>query len=378
MQGPDWTFHNPVRIDAGPGALTRVARHVPQEGSVLLVTTAGFVRRGVAQRLIDTLGAARVRLFAEVTPNPGLDELDDAVAAFAGQRFAAVVALGGGSVMDAAKALSVGLCCGFERPFDRVLRRASGHQWAERLPVVAIPTTSGTGAEVTPFATVWDHAARKKHSVTGELVFPQAAVLDPELTLSLPPEETLYTALDAISHARESLWKRRRTALSGAFATQALRLSIEALPDVLARPDDLAARTRMQQASVLAGLAISQTRTAIAHSISYPLTSHHGVPHGLACSFTLTNVISVYLEQNPGSPFAELMDRTGRLLERLDLFGLVGRYASNEQIGALRGEMLTPGRSDNFDGQIDDLAGLIVHRPRHVAEGGGLSARPRR
>lgn len=359
MQGPDWTFHNPVRIDAGPGALTRVVRHVPQEGSVLLVTTAGFVRRGVAQRLIDTLGAARVRLFAKVTPNPGLDELDEAVAAFAGQRFAAVVALGGGSVMDAAKALSVGLCCGFERPFDRVLRQASGHQWAERLPVVAIPTTSGTGAEVTPFATVWDHTARKKHSVTGELVFPQAAVLDPELTLSLPPEETLYTALDAISHALESLWNKRRTALSEAFATQALRLSIDALPEVLARPDDLAARTRMQQASVLAGLAISQTRTAIAHSISYPLTSHHGVPHGLACSFTLARLIRRELTQHPAGHLAEVFTRAAELLDGLDLDGHLARYVDPAGVQALLGDMYTPGRADNYTGHISDLRSVV-------------------
>jgi phosphonate metabolism-associated iron-containing alcohol dehydrogenase len=355
----NWGAHNPVRIVAAPGLLARVAEFVPVTGPVLLVTTQGFVKRGVVDKVANALGSGRLRVYDEVTPNPELDALDNAAARLVGVDYGAIVALGGGSAIDAAKALSVAIPSGAERSLHQAFRASAKHDWSSHIPVVAIPTTSGTGSEVTPFATVWDTRFHKKYSVAGPRAFPQVALLDPELTLSLPAQETLYTALDAISHALESLWNKGRTPVSVAYAVHALTLAINALPRVLAEPGDLNARAHMQEASTLAGLAISQTRTAIAHSISYPLTSHYGVPHGLACSFTLPHIISLYLKQNPGSPFTVQMREVQSLLEGLDLFAHLTRYATAEQIGALKPEMFHPERAGNFEGTVEDLDALI-------------------
>ena len=216
------------------------------------------------------------------------------------------------------------------------------------MPVTAIPTTSGTGAEVTPFATVWDSTTHKKHSLTGEHIYPTHALLDPELTLTLRRKETLYPALDTISHALESLWNKNRTPLSEAYATQALILANKALPIILEAPDNLEHRSRMQQASVLAGLAISQTRTAIAHSISYPLTSHFGVPHGLACSFTLPWLIKEWLPRVSESYLGDLLKTTGALLERGRFSDEITYYVDELQALSCVDEMIIPERAGNY------------------------------
>lgn len=359
MRKIDWSHHNPVQIHSGKGSLMRLAECVPVDCKVLVVTSSGFAQRGIVETVIDLLGAPRVLSFAEVAPNPELDDLDRLTERFSCLSVGALVAIGGGSVLDAAKVLSVTLPCAVMHPLHTALRGGVTNLWARSIPVIAVPTTAGTGAELTPFATVWDKANHKKHSVTGRNLYPRVALLDPNLTLTLPAEETLYTGLDAVSHSLESLWNKNRTPLSEAFATQALRVAMDALPGVLAHPSDLSQRARMQEASALAGLAISQTRTAIAHSISYPLTTHYGVPHGLACSFTLENVISLYLEQNPNSRFKTLMSNIQEMLRRFDLFSHLERYADERQVSALEGEMLTPGRAENFDGQIVELKAII-------------------
>lgn len=341
---------NPVRVEAGSGALDLLPNGLP-EGPVLLVTTAGFTKRGLTNRVCDLLRPRDVVVFDAVRPNPQLDDLDAAVQRFASRQFGVIVAVGGGSAIDTAKALSVALPSGVARPLDRVLRNGEQRLWGRAIPVVAVPTTAGTGAEVTPFATVWDSETHAKHSVAGDLVYPVRAILDPTLTLTVPPDETVHSGLDAVSHALESVWNKHRTPVSLAYSVSALRLAVDALPKVLRDPADLASRTAMQQASLLSGLAISQTRTAIAHSISYPLTSRFGVPHGLACSFTLPEL----LNRNFDLLMAATRDRTlwlgiQAMLALLALPERVKRYVSVPDVLARESEMQTVGRFGNYIG----------------------------
>ncbi len=282
--GAIWSYTNPVRIVCGP--LHTLANHV--EGShVLLVTTPGFVKRGVANLIKTYLEPRTVTVWDGVKSNPDLRDLDAATALLREKGVDCLVGLGGGSAIDAAKVLASTLPNPAQPTLAKVFRDGATTAWLNRLPLIAIPTTSGTGAEVTPFATIWDHELFHKNSLSGDFVYPDLAFLDVKLTLTLGEEETLYPALDAISHSLESLWNKRCNPISRAFAFQALALSINSLPLVIKEPQNLLLRQNLQDASVLAGLAISQTRTAVAHSISYPLTSRFGVPHGLACSFTL-------------------------------------------------------------------------------------------
>ncbi|SFC13997.1 alcohol dehydrogenase [Marinospirillum celere] len=362
-----WSHHNPVRILAGRGCLDLLGQEITA-GHWLLVTTAGATRRGLTQKILDLLPQVQISICDSITPNPELDYLDQLTADYRPQRIDGLIALGGGSVMDAAKVLSVTLLSELDKPLATSLREGKGQAWSKNLPVIAIPTTSGTGAEVTPFATVWDQNEHKKHSVTGDCVYPMLAVMDPELTLTLPHDETLYTGLDAISHALESLWNKNKTPVSEAWAWQALKLAIEALPVVLKEPENLDAREKMQQASHLAGLAISQTRTAIAHSISYPLTSHYGVPHGLACSFTLPALIEEYLGKKQNCTHQNLLLEAQVMLKNLKMDARLSNYLNAKELAALAKEMLNPERYANtsFECKVEEILKLSTLRAENV------------
>lgn len=348
-----WDHYNPVRISAGAGRLATLAGQLPT-GPLLLLCSAGMAKRGVVARVCAEGGPWTLRTIA---PNPDLDEVDALAAeltrlaaAAAAPPFAAVVALGGGSVIDAGKALAVLLPAGGERALHAHLRQHAPLAFAAALPLFCIPTTAGTGAEVTPFATIWDGASRQKHSLHNAALFPRLALLDPELTLSLPWTETLYSALDAASHALETLWNRGATPVSGALAVHALQLIVDHLPRVQAAADDLDARARLQEASVLAGLAISQNRTALAHSISYPLTARFGVPHGLACSFTLAALLRRVNRDDAWR--VALPDALGDSLLALfaaqQLGGRVLRHCTREDVLGAIGEMFNAQRAGNF------------------------------
>lgn len=349
----NFNYHNPVNIISSPGILKTIKKYLPAERT-LLITDKIFTDKGVTADLKDIIGENNITVYDRVQPNPELDDIDNAVKQFRSESFTSVTALGGGSVIDFAKAVSVLLADKQNVYLDDLLRSGSGILPSEKLFLIAVPTTSGTGSEVTPFATVWDSATNKKHSLAGDIVFPSLAILDPLLTLEIPEEITLFTGLDAISHSLESLWNKNRSPVSEAFAIESLNLAVKSLPAVLSDPDSISSRSEMQWASTLGGLAISQTRTAIAHSISYPLTLKFGVPHGLACSFTLSGLIDHYNETVTGSQTRTLFDDIRGLLKSFDLHLKIQKYATPGQIQELSGEMYNPSRADNYINDIDD------------------------
>lgn len=344
----NWSYHNPVRIECAP--LDTLSKHVAAT-HVLVVTTPGFVKRGVVQRIKDILAPIQVSIWDGVKPNPDLQDLDLAAAKLRALNVDCVIGLGGGSALDAAKVLATTIPSTAAPTLAKIFRENAPTQWSKKLPMVAVPTTSGTGAEVTPFATVWDHAQQKKNSLAGNFVYPDLALLDASLTLTLGEDDTLYPAMDAISHALESLWNKNCTPVSRAFAFQSLELSNVALPFVMQNPQDLSSRQDLQTASILAGLAISQTRTAIAHSISYPLTSAYGVPHGLACSFTLPILLRENLEGISKNNFEySVLNQTLLLIESIPLREKMGLYVSSEKVMGLLEQMITPSRANNYSG----------------------------
>jgi alcohol dehydrogenase len=338
---------HPTRPHVGDGILDRASSFLP-EGPILLVTTPGFTRRGLTQRMRAQFGD-RLVVEDSIAPNPQLDALDETALRHRPSRIAGILAVGGGSVIDSAKVLAVAIPCPLDRPLHAHFREKQPVEWPAPLPWVATPTTAGTGSEATPFATVWDSVTQKKFSLESPSLYPPVALLDPRLTLNLPPKETRHTALDTLSHSLESLWSKRRTQNSQLFSTEALERAVAALPVLLARPDDIDARATMQEASFLAGVAISHTRTAIAHAISYPLTLRFGMPHGLACGFTLPAILDAcdQARVDLGIPDA-LAQSVRRLLDALDLAAETLSYAPAAEIEALLPEMSSPGRSDNF------------------------------
>lgn len=341
-----WSHHNPVRVVSAP--LNSLLELVTQK-HVLLVTTQGFVRRGVVDNIHKLLAGKKIVVWDGVKPNPDMDDLDRATVELRAHTIECVIGLGGGSALDAAKILAATIPSTSVRMLSGHFRLGEPAQWARRLPLIAIPTTSGTGAEVTPFATIWDHTEHKKYSLAGDFVYPDTALLDSNLTMTLGKEDTLYPALDTISHALESLWNKHCTPVSRVFAYQSLALSCKALPQVLSNPTNVEQRRNLQVASTLAGMAISQTRTAIAHAISYPLTARFGVPHGLACSFTLSTIL-----KNESRTIGRRSYETAQLeevLSMLNTFDLkehLSIYVSKDEILPLTDKMRAKGRSENY------------------------------
>lgn len=353
-----WRHFNPVRVFAGPGVRRRLGEFV-KNGRVLLVTSPGMVRRGTAAELTEQCPDVEWTV-RTATSNPDLDALDGTLTELRELGVDAVVALGGGSAMDSGKALAA--CLASKTTLAAHLRD-KGSAPQTMLPLICLPSTSGTGSEATPFATIWDNAQRVKRSLSGEFLYPQTALLDPELTLSLPWTTTLYCGLDAISHALESLWNKHCTPVSAALADRSLRLALATLPRLEREPHALALRRNMQTASLLAGLAISQSRTALSHSMSYPFTLAFGVPHGLACAFTLGAVAECVSEANlwaAGTDMALIRDILD-LVAVFDLPGHMRRFCTLEQSMSLLSDMITVGRADNFVLDVDEaLLGRIL------------------
>ena len=323
-----WSYHNPVSVVRA--SLETLAQHVNAR-HVLLVTTPGFVRRGVAQKIIEFLSPTRVTIWDGVRPNPDVKDLDAATIMHRPIGTDCIIGLGGGSSLDAAKVLATTIPNPEVPPLETIFNDNLEVRWANRLTMLAIPTTSGTGSEVTPFATVWDQSLQKKYSLAGKFIYPDVALLDPKLTLTLGEEDTLYPALDTISHALESLWNSNRTPISRILAYEALGLSNKSLRATLLEPQNIALRSDLQIASLLAGLAISQTKTAVAHAISYPLTSLFGAPHGLACSFALPELIEVNCNQIAESEEElELLMKAKENLRALNLRERLNSYLPDE------------------------------------------------
>ncbi|BBK40327.1 alcohol dehydrogenase EutG [Allostella vacuolata] len=291
-----WAYQNPVRVQFGVGALDQVAPAIAGRPWAL-VTYDMDLFRALGQRIARQAGPP-VTIVDDIQANPDFADLGGVCRRFAAAgRTGVVVALGGGSVIDAAKVLAA---AGGDFAAVRAhLVDGTPLDAGRVLPVLAVPTTAGTGSEVTCWATVWDAAGGRKYSIAHPGLYPEAAIVDPALTLAAPHGLTLATGLDALSHALESLWNVNANPVSAQFAIAAAREVLDVLPRLLEQPGDVALRARQSQASLLAGLAFSNTKTALAHNISYDVTLRHGTAHGIACSFSLPQVMRWAIGRDP-------------------------------------------------------------------------------
>ena len=285
-----WEFHNPVKILFGAGALDHVAGIIGGR-CYCLVTYGEPYFRALAQRVAERAGEPAL-VIDSIRPNPDFITLAEQCEHFPDLVPAdcVILALGGGSVIDAAKVFASG-GRGFE-PVRHYLETGRGESQLSAFPIVAVPTTAGTGSEATSWATVWDTERQRKYSLARPELYPSHAVIDPQLMLGMSRELTISTGLDALSHALESIWNRNANALSTNYAVFAATELIDTLPGLVDDLTNLELRSKVARAALFAGLAFSNTKTALAHSVSYPITLKHGIPHGFACSFTLPMVMA--------------------------------------------------------------------------------------
>jgi phosphonate metabolism-associated iron-containing alcohol dehydrogenase len=306
-------YHNPVAITFGAGALAALPGLVAGRRTVLVTfpEAAGF---GLTKRIQELLGANLVAVEPDTVANPDVASLTGLYERFWTQHADAelVLAIGGGSALDTAKALMVGTPSGKFSELVALLATGKAFTPARVKPLITVPTTAGTGSEVTPWATVWDRTpgAQKKYSLHLKETWPEAALVDPELTLSLPAGPTLAAGLDALSHSLESIWNVNANPVSDTHAISAAREVLATLPLLMKDLKNPVLRTRMSLAALKAGLAFSNTKTALAHSISYDMTLNHGLPHGIACSFTLPMVLgrAVGVDAGRDAVLAQIFD----------------------------------------------------------------------
>ena len=300
-----------TRITIGGACFDRIGQLIHDDGPktpgcvVVFFGRSALRRCGFLDRLLGQLAPGPVKVVDGIGPNPTIASCQEAADALKAAGFVrTIIAVGGGSVMDTSKVANVACGCGLS--VANLLAKSAGKMRRYAPMLLAVPTTAGSGSEVTPFATVWDFGAGKKHSLEHPFAQPTHAVLDARLTVGMDQDLTLTTACDALGHAMESLWSKRRTPISQAVAVQAMTTIVSELPKVMANPIDLDGRARLQWASLLGGLAISQTRTAAAHAISYALTLRFAVPHGRAVGLLLPHVLAANLPRLPPDRIAPM------------------------------------------------------------------------
>ncbi len=283
-----WQYSNPVNVQFGAGKFDTLGSFIAGR-RYGLVTYPDSIFNDFSARLTANAGTPVITI-NDVQANPDYRLLAEQTVRVAQDQPPEVwVALGGGSVIDSVKVFAAA-----NGDFSNVrtfLEDGNGEDRLSATPIIAVPTTAGTGSEVTCWATVWDESNGKKYSLARPNLYPEIALVDPELMTAMPLGLTVSTGLDALSHALESLWNVNANPVSANHAVFAAREVIEVLPLLAEDLGNLELRSRMARASLFAGLAFSNTKSAIAHSLSYPITLRHNVQHGIACSFSLPIVI---------------------------------------------------------------------------------------
>lgn len=328
--------------------------------NILLILSIGSEERLELQSLIGMLKSNNiVTRISSVTSNPAPEDIKDAWDAIGSEPIDLIIAIGGGSAIDLAKAIAAFYTVdtpslSVEEITADLLQRS--YRKRTRFPdILALPTTAGTGSELTSWATIWDKRNNVKYSVDHPDLKPKFAYIVPEFTSTAPKDLTLSTGLDALSHAMEAYWSRHTTPLVQELALRAIQIILDKLPSLLSTPDSLSLREDLCKASVLSALAFSHTRTTACHSISYPLTMLFGIPHGIAVAMTLGEVG----KRNSGhfsrdrefyqlfEPFGGIqgwLDQVSKDIFRLRLsaFGI-----RKEDINLIISRAFTAGRMDN-------------------------------
>lgn len=296
MNLPEWVldFRHSAggRVVFGPGKIDTLGAEVRRLGvmKALIVTDPGLARTGFVERALAALGGEGVEgaVFAEVHENPTTDDVDRCVAFAEKEAIEVIIGLGGGSSLDTAKGCNFILSNGGRMQDYWGVGKAT----KPMLPFIAVPTTSGTGSECQSFALIADAGTHAKMACGDPKAAAAVAILDPQLTLTMPVAVTAHTGIDAIAHALETAVCNKRTEVSAAYARAAWHLLDQGIARVLAEPGDLEARARMQLGAAFAGTAIENSMLGIAHSCANPLTAHFGVVHGQAVGTMLPHVIA--------------------------------------------------------------------------------------
>lgn len=325
------TFRFPVQVVFGEGSLPEVRHFVKSFGRhALLVTGGGPTSQLPAVQVLQDLLTAEgiaVTFFPEVESDPGVETVERGVAVARENGCDFVIGLGGGSPMDAAKVIAARL----NNEGDVSSWEGTGRIPRRGKPLICIPTTAGTGSEVTWVAVITGGKRRQKMSLVSQHLYPLLAIIDPELTYSMPPELTAATGMDALTHAVESCVARRSWETTRALSLQAVRLIFTYLERACQDGSDREARHGMSLASFLAGFAFTTSGLGLSHALAHALGSHFAIHHGKANALLLPHVMRFNLESCP-ELYRELAVAMG-----MDVSGLSAPRAAEKAVEAVEG-----------------------------------------
>ena len=286
-------YYVPTKVFWGKDCLLNAGNQIAGFGQKPLLVT-GRKSAQLSGALPDLLSLLQHRgmtyhLFSDIGENPELEIVHKGAAELREHNCDFVIGIGGGSPIDAAKAISVIAAndlTGREIYDPEKIKKA--------LPIIAIPTTSGTGTEVTPFSVISDQQIQKKAGFGNPLIFPALALCDPRYTCSLPTKVTIDTAIDALSHLLEGIYSRKRCDLLFPIIFTGIKDIILYLEKVLREPTNFHYRVKLMTSSLYGGMVIAQSSTTLQHSIGYPLTTHYGLSHGMANGIVIENIMELY------------------------------------------------------------------------------------
>ncbi len=307
------TFNMPVRVFCGKGCLLEHKEEFGKYGKKAIVVTdpISFTATGADKDIIAALEDQKIEYVVcdKVQSNPTIEVVREC--AKVSKEFGAefVVSVGGGSSLDTAKA--VALLSRQDAPDEELFKTAFTD---DVLPIIAIPTTSGTGSEVTPYAMIIDSKRGTKNNLKQQTFFSKAAFVDYRYTMTMPRGVAVNTSIDAMTHAMESVFAKTTNSLVQAIAYESIGTMAKAFPHMLENALVEEDYENMAQASVMAGMVVSQTRTTILHGASYPLTSHKHIAHGRAMALIIANYLQLTAKYEP-----EVVDRLIHVMNMKDL-----------------------------------------------------------
>lgn len=295
----------------GEYSLLQLPQLIQSKGiqSILIVTDKGITSLGLMKSFLEQLGKADISyvIFDETVPNPTIQNIEDARELYIANRCEGIVAFGGGSPIDCAK----GVAARIVRPQKTIPQMKGMFKVLKEMPpFFAVPTTAGTGSEATVAAIISNPDTHEKYAIMDFVLVPHYAVLDPILTVNLPKHITSTTGMDALTHAVEAYIGRSNTNETREFSREAVQLIFDNLLVAYNEPQNMEARTNMQRASYLAGMAFTRAYVGNIHAIAHTLGGFYNVPHGLANAVIMPYVLEFYGEVAQ-KPLAELADLVG-------------------------------------------------------------------
>jgi len=357
-------YYNPVKIIQTDDWLFELNKNSEKLNisSPIIVTSPGNRKRLNLDLIFNSES-----IFSNVGSNPNFEDCNNVIIFCRSNTFDSVIAIGGGSVMDLAKVSMAYLCLDKTDIYELIDYK---DEYPNTIPSIFIPTTHGTGSEVTMWGTIWNKEEKKKYSISHPDLYPNVAILDGNLSLSLPLDISIITVMDALSHSFETIWNKNANPKSTSLAIDAICIILQNIEMLKENPMDVTIRRKMLKAANIAGLGFSNTKTAAAHSISYPLTMLYSIPHGIASSISLIPILLINKDfikdpinkicKNNKYNFEKLIKVIQSIPKGIVAYTLSEWGVNKNMLNKIADESFTKGRMDNNIVDLDKMQVLKI------------------